>query len=70
MEHAIREVNAVIQMPATTVRILLQHFCWDQEKLMERFYDGDQVYLEFLVLFFIVLFMCCFTFPSLFPRWR
>jgi ariadne-1 len=45
MEHAIREVNAVIQMPATTVRILLQHFCWDQEKLMERFYDGDQVEL-------------------------
>lgn len=29
-------------MPATTTRILLNHFKWDKEKLMERFYDGDQ----------------------------
>lgn len=31
-----------IQIPATTTRILLNHFKWDKEKLMERFYDGDQ----------------------------
>lgn len=29
-------------MPATTTRILLNFFRWDKEKLMERFYDGDQ----------------------------
>lgn len=31
-----------MQIPATTTRILLNHFKWDKEKLMERFYDGDQ----------------------------
>lgn len=31
-----------LQIPATTTRILLNHFRWDKEKLMERFYDGDQ----------------------------
>lgn len=30
------------QIPATITRILLNHFKWDKEKLMERFYDGDQ----------------------------
>lgn len=30
------------QIPTTTTRILLNHFKWDKEKLMERFYDGDQ----------------------------
>lgn len=29
-------------MPNTTTRILLNHFKWDKEKLMERLYDGDQ----------------------------
>lgn len=33
---------ANLQIPATTTRILLNHFKWDKEKLMERFYDGDQ----------------------------
>lgn len=32
----------MFQIPATTTRILLNHFKWDKEKLMERFYDGDQ----------------------------
>lgn len=32
----------IFQIPATTTRILLNHFRWDKEKLMERFYDGDQ----------------------------
>ena len=31
-----------LQIPVTTTRILLNHFKWDKEKLMERFYDGDQ----------------------------
>lgn len=30
------------QIPTTITRILLNHFRWDKEKLMERFYDGDQ----------------------------
>lgn len=30
------------QMPSTVIRMLLNHFCWDKEKLMERYYDGDQ----------------------------
>jgi ariadne-1 len=32
----------VLELPPTTTRILLHHFRWDKEKLMERFYDGDQ----------------------------
>ncbi|KAG8335551.1 E3 ubiquitin-protein ligase arih1 [Homalodisca vitripennis] len=32
----------MIRIPATTTRILLNHFKWDKEKLYERFYDGDQ----------------------------
>ncbi len=31
-----------LQIPATTVRILLNHFKWDKEKLMEKFYSDDQ----------------------------
>lgn len=42
MIETIREVNQVIQLPPTTTRILLHHFRWDKEKLMERFYDGNQ----------------------------
>ena len=42
MVECIKEVNQVIQLPPTTTRILLHHFRWDKEKLMERFYDGDQ----------------------------
>eukprot|EP00918_Siedleckia_nematoides_P026310 GHVU01056764.1.p1 GENE.GHVU01056764.1~~GHVU01056764.1.p1 ORF type:complete len:546 (-),score=74.56 GHVU01056764.1:424-2061(-) len=42
MVDCIREVNAVVQIPATTIRILLNHFKWDKEKLMECYYDGDQ----------------------------
>jgi hypothetical protein len=30
------------QIPATITRILLNHFKWDKEKLMERYYDSDQ----------------------------
>ncbi|XP_072038521.1 E3 ubiquitin-protein ligase arih1-like isoform X1 [Amphiura filiformis] len=42
MVDTIREVNAVVEIPATVTRILLNHFKWDKEKLMERYYDGDQ----------------------------
>ncbi|KAF6350798.1 ariadne RBR E3 ubiquitin protein ligase 1 [Rhinolophus ferrumequinum] len=35
MVECIREVNEVIQNPATITRILLSHFNWDKEKLME-----------------------------------
>lgn len=42
MIENIKEVNQVIQLSSTTTRILLHHFRWDKEKLMERFYDGDQ----------------------------
>ncbi|KAJ1532296.1 hypothetical protein ONE63_000905 [Megalurothrips usitatus] len=42
MIDCIKEVNTVVEIPATTTRILLNHFKWDKEKLMERFYDTDQ----------------------------
>jgi ariadne-1 len=42
MCEIIRDVSNVIQLPATTTRILLHHFKWDREKLMEIYYDGDQ----------------------------
>ena len=42
MVDCIRDVNTVIQIPTTTVRILLNHFKWDKEKLMERYYSDDQ----------------------------
>ena len=32
----------LLQIPATTVRILLNHFKWDKEKLMERYYSDEQ----------------------------
>jgi len=41
MVNSIKEVNLVIQIPTTTVRILLNHFKWDKEKLMERYYSDD-----------------------------
>jgi len=41
MVDTIAEVNNVIQIPPTTVRILLNHFKWDKEKLMERYYSDD-----------------------------
>lgn len=37
-----KNIHVNPQIPATTTRILLNHFKWDKEKLMERFYDGDQ----------------------------
>jgi hypothetical protein len=34
--------SVLFQIPATITRILLNHFKWDKEKLMERYYDADQ----------------------------
>jgi len=42
MSESINEVTTVTKIPPTTVRILLHHFKWDTEKLMERFYSEDQ----------------------------
>jgi ariadne-1 len=42
MVDYIKEANTVVEIPATTTRILLSHLKWDKEKLMERFYDTDQ----------------------------
>ena len=42
MIECIKDVNQVLELSPTTTRILLHHFRWDKEKLMERFYDGDQ----------------------------
>jgi len=42
MIESINEVYKVTQIPTTTIRILLHHFNWDKEKLMEKFYSEDQ----------------------------
>lgn len=42
MIDCIKEVNTVVQIPSTTTRILLNYFHWDKEKLMEKFFDGNQ----------------------------
>lgn len=41
MVECIRDVNTIVQLPSTTTRILLNHFKWDRDKLMECYYDGD-----------------------------
>lgn len=42
MVNTINEVNSVVNLPPTTTRILLNHFKWDKEKLMEKYFDGNQ----------------------------
>jgi len=42
MVENINEVNNVTQIPETTTRILLHHFKWDKEKLIDRFYSENQ----------------------------
>eukprot|EP00051_Salpingoeca_urceolata_P027519 m.481836 g.481836 ORF g.481836 m.481836 type:complete len:517 (-) comp22339_c0_seq1:123-1673(-) len=41
LQH-IEEVNTIFQISPGTARILLAHFNWDKERLVERYYDGDQ----------------------------
>lgn len=45
MFEIIDEVNAVFQLPTPHVRILLTTCKWDKEKLLERYYAGDQMAL-------------------------
>lgn len=42
MVEFIREVNLVLEMPEPITRILLNHFRWDKQKLLDRFYDGNE----------------------------
>ena len=43
MAKKIHEANNVIQLPENQVRALLNHFQWDQQKLLENFYShSDQ----------------------------
>ena len=42
MSEIIKEVSSITNLPSTTVRILLSHFKWDKDKLIERYYTGDQ----------------------------
>ncbi|KTF92456.1 hypothetical protein cypCar_00027872 [Cyprinus carpio] len=52
MVECIREVNEVIQNPATITRILLSHFNWDKEKLMERQHNLVKGHLRLVCLLF------------------
>ncbi|GFX73596.1 transposable element Tcb2 transposase [Trichonephila clavipes] len=38
MLNLIKEVNTVVGIPPTTIRILLNHFNWDPEKLYDKYY--------------------------------
>lgn len=42
MIDCVKEINTVDQILSTTIRILLNYFNWDKEKLMEKFFDGSQ----------------------------
>lgn len=48
--HCVYVITHVFfQIPATITRILLNHFKWDKEKLMEKYYDSqdqDQLFSE------------------------
>lgn len=42
MTEIIKDVVNVAELPPTTARILLNHFNWDKDRLMEEMFDGDQ----------------------------
>lgn len=42
MDARISEVSSVTSLPKTITRILLGYFKWDQDKLIEKYFDGDQ----------------------------
>ena len=49
----LKEVQSIIQIPMTSVRILLNHFKWDKQKLYERYYqegDSEDIFEEAKVL--------------------
>lgn len=39
MRECIQEVNTVVNIPDTVTRILLNHFKWDKEKLVEQYFE-------------------------------
>lgn len=39
----------LLKIPSTTCRILLSHFKWDKEKLMEWFVFFIKIYMNFIV---------------------
>ncbi|CAK8697362.1 E3 ubiquitin-protein ligase arih1-like [Clavelina lepadiformis] len=41
MNEIIREVNDIVNIPSTTLRILLAHFNWDKELLLEKYYEYE-----------------------------
>ena len=42
MSDSVKEVNGVTRIPEAKVKVLLNHFKWDKQKLMERFYADEQ----------------------------
>ncbi|XP_033215789.1 potential E3 ubiquitin-protein ligase ariadne-1-like [Belonocnema kinseyi] len=42
MADCIKKVTTVVGLPATTARILLNHCKWDEVKMFEQLYDGNQ----------------------------
>lgn len=42
MNNFICEVSSIVKISKTITRILLSHFEWDKDKLMEKYYDGDR----------------------------
>ncbi|EGD74048.1 ariadne protein [Salpingoeca rosetta] len=39
--HLIKEISSVLQLPHGTARVLLEHFGWSKEQLMERYWTED-----------------------------
>lgn len=42
MIDCINNISNVVEIPPTAIRILLNHFKWDKEKLLEALFEGDQ----------------------------
>ena len=42
MSDSVKEVNSVTMIPEAKVKVLLNHFKWDKQKLMEGFYADVQ----------------------------
>lgn len=45
MLKKITSINTILQLPNTVTRILLHHFKWDEDKLLEKFYTGNRAVL-------------------------
>lgn len=41
MGTTVKQVCSILELPETTARKLLNHFKWDQEKLIEKYYDDN-----------------------------